>query len=507
MGAPGDIIDGRFELLERLGSGGMGTVWRARDTTLGREVALKEVRAAGAGLSGEDRAVLRERVLREARALARIRHPHVVTIHQTAQPRPVPGVDEEPQPWLVMELLPGRTLQERAAERPMTPVEAARLGRQVLSALRAAHRAGVHHRDVKPANIMLREDGSAVLTDFGIAALRDAGTLTLTGQLVGSPEYMAPERVRGADDDPASDLWSLGLVLYVAVTGVSPLRRTTTFATLTAVLEDPVPPPERAGALAPVLEAVLVRDPRERPDAARLDALLAEVESGRTPERRPTAVATAVPPRVRGVGPGPVPTPRPDAPARSRVPVVVATVAVVVALATTAALVLTLRDGGRDGEASRPPVTERARSGSPSAASPSPSAPASPSPSAPAAPSRSGAADSGPGGTWVAQLASVGKSRGDAARREQAALLRERGLSGVRVLDSGGFASLRPGYWVFYVPGFADGREAVAYCRGKGLVTRDSCVGRYVSDDPADFALQCYPTARGVQSGSTCARQ
>ncbi|MGW1149254.1 serine/threonine-protein kinase, partial [Streptomyces sp. NPDC002454] len=176
MGAPGDIIDDRFELLERLGAGGMGTVWRARDAVLGREVALKEVRASSPTLSAQGSAVSRERVLREARALARVRHPHVVTIHQIVQPLPAPGTDELPQPWLVMELVPGRTLQDRTAERPLAPAEAARLGRQVLSALCAAHAVGIHHRDVKPANVMLREDGSAVLTDFGIAALPDASS-------------------------------------------------------------------------------------------------------------------------------------------------------------------------------------------------------------------------------------------------------------------------------------------------------------------------------------------
>ncbi|MDG4864642.1 serine/threonine-protein kinase, partial [Streptomyces sp. T-3] len=241
MSAPGDIIDGRFELLARLGSGGMGTVWRARDTALHREVALKEVRPPDPALTGDSGDVLRERVLREARALARLSHPHVVTIHHI--------VDVGPHPWIVMELLPGHTLQDRLNQGPLNARDAARMGRQVLSALSAAHSAGIQHRDVKPANVMLRADGSAVLTDFGIAALQGSTSLTATGDLIGSPEYIAPERVRGTDDDPASDLWSLGLVLYVAVEGVSPLRRATTLATLAAVLDDPVPPPVRSGPL------------------------------------------------------------------------------------------------------------------------------------------------------------------------------------------------------------------------------------------------------------------
>ncbi|MGB8946230.1 MAG: serine/threonine-protein kinase, partial [Streptomyces sp.] len=246
MSDPGDVVDGRFELIERLGSGGMGTVWRARDTVLHREVAVKEVRPAGHELTDEQSRVLRERVLREARALARLNHPHVVTIHHI--------VDMGPHPWLVMELLPGRTLQDLLEQGTLPPHEAARIGRQLLSALRVAHAAGILHRDVKPANILLREaapgtDLSVVLTDFGIASLLGSTQLTATGDLIGSPEYIAPERIRGTDQGPAADLWSLGVVLYVAVEGVSPLRRATTLATLAAVLDDVVPPPVRSGAL------------------------------------------------------------------------------------------------------------------------------------------------------------------------------------------------------------------------------------------------------------------
>ncbi|TXS46613.1 serine/threonine protein kinase, partial [Streptomyces sp. uw30] len=290
MNAPGDLVDGRFELVERLGSGGMGTVWRAHDRVLDREVALKAVRS-----DADTVGVVRERVMREARALARLSHPHVVTIHQI--------VAAEPHPWLVMELVPGVSLQRRLDDGPLTPVEAARLGREVLAALRAAHAAGIQHRDVKPANILLRPDGGAVLTDFGIAALQGTTGLTATGELIGSPEYMAPERIRGHDaDHPAADLWSLGVVLYVCVEGVSPLRRPTTLATLAAVLDEELPAPTRSGPLTPVLEALLVRDPAQRPDAARLDAMLAQVESG-------TAPHWAAQPTVAAATPSPPPTP------------------------------------------------------------------------------------------------------------------------------------------------------------------------------------------------------
>nr|WP_134005371.1 serine/threonine-protein kinase [Streptomyces sp. 846.5] len=279
------FVDGRFELLDRLGSGGMGTVWRARDLALHREVALKEVRPADPALMEGDpsrAALLRERVLREAWALARLQHPHVVTIHQIIE------APDTPYPWIVMELVRGTSLQERLEHGPLAAQEAARLGRGVLSALRAAHAAGIHHRDVKPANILLRTDGSPVLTDFGIAALRDATTLTATGEMIGSPEYIAPERLRGDETRTASDLWSLGMLLYVAVEGYHPLRRATTMATLVAVMSDPVPPPKRAGALAPALVSVLVADPEARPSSEQFDELLAAADA-------PPAAHTTVP--------------------------------------------------------------------------------------------------------------------------------------------------------------------------------------------------------------------
>lgn len=266
------VIDGRFKLGERLGGGGMGLVWRARDLELHREVALKEVRPPDPLLlEGDPDAarMLRERVLREARSLARLQHPNVVTIHHIVTSA------EVAHPWLVMELVRGGSLQDRLDQGPLTPPEAATLGRGVLAALRAAHAEGILHRDVKPANVLLRPDGTPVLTDFGIAALRESATLTATGDLIGSPEYIAPERIRGREGDPSSDLWSLGMLLYVAVEGRHPLRRGTALATLAAVLDEPIPTPRRAGTLHGVLEALLDRAPEQRPDAARLDELLA----------------------------------------------------------------------------------------------------------------------------------------------------------------------------------------------------------------------------------------
>ncbi|MEU0163423.1 protein kinase [Streptomyces sp. NPDC006261] len=269
----GRVVDGRFTLVERLGSGGMGMVWRAHDEALHRDVALKEVRPPDPALAEYDpegARTLRARVLREARALARLDHPNVVTVHHIVDP------GEDGYPWIVMELVAGSSLHDRLAEGPMEPAEAAELGRGILSALNAAHASGIQHRDVKPANVLLRTDGRPVLTDFGIAAIRESTSLTMTGALIGSPDYIAPERIRGTEGDPSSDLWSLGMMLYVAVEGHHPLRKATTLATLAAVLDEEVPPPVRAGALTPVLAALLTRDIPARPDAGTLDRMLAE---------------------------------------------------------------------------------------------------------------------------------------------------------------------------------------------------------------------------------------
>ncbi|MFD8386450.1 serine/threonine-protein kinase [Streptomyces sp. NPDC059679] len=324
-GESGRIVDGRFELLERLGSGGMGTVWRARDLALHREVAVKQVRPLApesAPVGSDASRVLRERVLREARALARLSHPHVVTIYH------VIDEGEDSYPWLVMELVPGGSLAELLDEgAPLTPEKAARMARQVLAALRTAHAAGIRHRDVKPANVMLRPDGDAVLTDFGIAALQRTGSveggagsapLTATGEIIGTPDYLAPERIRGTDDDPASDLWSLGMTLYVCVEGHNPLHRPTALATLAAVLDGAVPPPVRAGALGPVLMELLVPDPAARPSAERLDAMLAPVAEGGAGSTVRLSEADQPTRTAQVPAPGSDPVPPSTAPSRRR---------------------------------------------------------------------------------------------------------------------------------------------------------------------------------------------
>ncbi|MCX4524168.1 MULTISPECIES: serine/threonine-protein kinase [unclassified Streptomyces] len=263
------LIAGRYRLLSRLGEGGMGTVWRARDETLHREVAVKEVRAP-AGLRADDIARMYSRLEREAWAAARIPDRNVVTVHDV--------VMEDDRPWIVMELVRGQSLADLLrAGGPLTPRHAAHIGAQVLSALRAAHAVGVEHRDVKPANVLLAEDGRVVLSDFGIAMVEGSTALTITGEVVGSPEYLPPERALGRPSGPESDLWSLGVLLYAAVEGVSPFRQDTALSTLRAVVDEEPPVPARAGPIAPVIAGLLRKEPAERTPAAEVAAALRDI--------------------------------------------------------------------------------------------------------------------------------------------------------------------------------------------------------------------------------------
>ncbi|QDQ13228.1 serine/threonine-protein kinase [Streptomyces spectabilis] len=278
----GRLVGGRYRLLSKLGHGGMGTVWRAKDETVDREVAVKEPRVPD-HLPERERANAFERMRREARAAARLDHPAVVNVHDV--------VVEDGQPWIVMEFVRGRSLGAALREGTLGARESARVGLEVLGALEAAHAAGILHRDVKPDNVMLGDHDRVVLTDFGIAQIEGETNLTDTGGFVGSPEFIAPERVLGQRPGPASDLWSLGVVLYAATEGVSPFRRSNTPATLQSVLNaTPAAPASAQGPLADAINGLLQKDPGHRPNAARVRALLEEAV--RPPQPPPTQVVT-----------------------------------------------------------------------------------------------------------------------------------------------------------------------------------------------------------------------
>ncbi|MFD7285005.1 serine/threonine-protein kinase [Streptomyces sp. NPDC059863] len=283
------LLGGRYRLVSRLGHGGMGTVWLAHDEVVDREVAIKEPRVPD-NVAERDRDRVYVRMRREARAAAKIEHPAVVTMHDV--------VIEDAKPWIVMELVRGRSLADRLQEGTLDPREAARIGLAVLDALTAAHENGVLHRDVKPDNVLLGRGDRVVLSDFGIAQVEGEQGLTETGAFVGSPEFIAPERVLGRQPGPESDLWSLGVVLYAAVEGMSPFRRSNVPATLQAVLSaEPQMPARGAGAFGTLVMGLLRKDPAARPDAAEIRAVL---ES----EARPPAAARP----YAGAGPEPVST-------------------------------------------------------------------------------------------------------------------------------------------------------------------------------------------------------
>ncbi|MCN9243921.1 protein kinase [Streptomyces sp. RY43-2] len=350
------VIAERYRLLSRLGEGGMGTVWRARDEVLHREVAVKEVRApAGFGAAEVER--LYARLEREAWAAARVANRNVVTVYDVAH--------EDGRPWIVMELVRGISLADLLdAEGPLTPPRAAAIGAEVLSALRAAHAAGVLHRDVKPSNVLLASDGRVVLTDFGIARVEGSAALTMTGEVVGSPEFLAPELALGHAPGPEADLWSLGVLLYAAVEGWSPFRQDTPLGTLRAVVDEELPPPLRAGPLAGVIQGLLRKNPAERVPAAQAERDLRIIGAGGAPH---TGGGTAYAPTVRVSPDGPMgphrPVPGPDAapgpaartppepePRNGRaVAVLVASLAVLVLAVAGLTYALVNRDSGGDG--------------------------------------------------------------------------------------------------------------------------------------------------------------
>ena len=251
----GRRVAGRYLLQRVLGRGGMGRVWLALDELLGRQVALKQVVRGGPASEYDDD--IRAAALGEARAAARVDHPGVVRVHDL--------VEDGSGPWIVMEVLSGRTLAAEIESRgPLGAAEVTRIAARLVDALRAIHRAGLVHGDVKPSNVQLCDDGRVVLTDFGIARATDDESTLPSGGLAGSPAYISPERARGEQAGPASDLFSLGSTLFAAVEGHSPFGTGDPFSTLVAVVEDEPGPFVHAGPLRPLIEGLLAKQPAAR---------------------------------------------------------------------------------------------------------------------------------------------------------------------------------------------------------------------------------------------------
>ncbi|MBF6044942.1 protein kinase [Streptomyces sp. NRRL B-1677] len=305
QGTAGRLLAGRYRLGDVLGRGGMGTVWRASDETLGRTVAVKELRFP-ANIDEDEKRRLITRTLREAKAIARIRSAGAVTVYDV--------VHEDDRPWIVMELIEGRSLADVIREDgPLKWRRGAEVGLAVLDVLGAAHRQGILHRDVKPSNVLIADDGRVVLTDFGIAQVEGDPSVTSTGMLVGAPSYISPERARGHKPGPPADLWSLGGLLYAAVEGVPPYDKGSAIATLTAVMTEPLGPPKNAGPLAEVMYGLLAKDPEKRLDEAGARALLTDAvnapDERLPPKRQPSSPdldatqAIAVPPIPEAAAP------------------------------------------------------------------------------------------------------------------------------------------------------------------------------------------------------------
>ncbi|WP_336209143.1 serine/threonine-protein kinase [Nonomuraea sp. LPB2021202275-12-8] len=413
----GRRIAGRYQLQEPIGKGGMGIVWRAHDELLDRIVAVKEVRYAAA--LGDEVQLLNRRTMREARAAARFEHPNVIVVHDV--------IEEDGRPWIVMQLVQSRSLGTVIKQDgPLPPKRVAEIGLAVLDALQRAHESGVLHRDVKPENVLLADDGRVVLTDFGIATLETETQLTVTG-LAGTPAFIAPERLKGLPARRESDLWSLGATLYTAVEGRSPHERGMALATMHAVLTDEPDPAKHAGPLAPVIDGLLAKEPvqrlsyeetaqllrqvitRPRPRLAEPSALTVTRVQEPIEDDMPTDPDLAAPPAVRPAAapasppetglrltPGSLEPPPPgDRPTvasggsdrRQAVPVI----------AAVAAVVLVAAVGGYLGLRSTPEdePTDGQRTAAVSTATP-PQSPSSSAPSATASPSQTASPSSSP---------------------------------------------------------------------------------------------------------------
>ncbi|MEH1097598.1 serine/threonine-protein kinase [Micromonospora sp. CPCC 205561] len=389
------LVADRYRLLSPLGQGGMGRVWKARDEVLHRDVAIKEL-VPPPSLTDEERREMRERSLREARAIARLNHINVVRIFDVLR--------TDGDPWIVMEYVPSKSLQDTLAEDgPVTPGRAVEIGLGVLAALKSAHKAGVMHRDVKPGNVLLGDDGRVVLTDFGLATIPGDPNVTRTGMVLGSPAYISPERAREGTAGPEADLWSLGATLYAAVEGKSPYARPSAIATLAALATEPMPPPKNAGPLKPVLNGLLRKDPKERITAEVAEKLLRRAGGKRTRtiplldgvrrpgpngprEPRPPVVPAPRPAEGRSENPVSPPAPRAPQPATAAAaaPAVDdATAAVSADLAPTAKVGPSTSDTAPTAKVAPPVAPDDTRT---EPVSPAPRGPANPTSVMPAAP-------------------------------------------------------------------------------------------------------------------------
>ncbi len=382
MSRPDAVIGGRYRLVERIAAGGMGSVWEAWDEVLHRRVALKQLHPQP-GLSKAEAELASSRAMREARLTARLHHAHAVPVYDV--------VDHDGQPCMIMQFLPSKSLQALLSERGVLSVaEVARIGSEVAAALAAAHQAGIVHRDVKPGNVLIDDDGAAKLTDFGIShALGDAA-LTSTGMVTGTPAFLAPEVARGVESSFASDVFSLGSTLYAALEGSPPFGTgENPMAMLHRVASGEIIPPRRSGPLTPVLRRMLAVDPGDRPamndvaqtlSAAYADASHPAAGAATQPMSTPPPVPVAPPPSTTVTLPAladvPPPLPIDDDRDSGRRWAAAAVVTVVVLLVGLAAVLATqlLGDGNGSGGQSTAAAgpTEKSTSRQPSSSPSSP---------------------------------------------------------------------------------------------------------------------------------------
>ncbi|GAB1513092.1 serine/threonine-protein kinase [Actinophytocola sp. KF-1] len=342
------VVAGRYRLDERLGSGGMGVVWRAHDVRLQRTVAVKEVLLPPA-LDESRLAEIRTRTMREGRIAARLDHPQLTAVYDV--------LEDGGRPFLVMEYLPSKSLSRVLDERGALPYrEVARLGAQAAAALAAAHAAGVVHRDVKPANLLVGDDDTVKITDFGVSRVVEDVTWTTTGTFVGTPAYLAPEVAQGKEVTYASDVYSLGATLYTAVEGTPPTGTSSNpMLLLHRIASGDIVPPKQAGPLGGVLMRLLSTDPADRPTMAQAHTALAEIAE----DREPTAVLPAPVPAPPPAAPAPPPPAQGGSPRRRRAAAILALAALFVVVAVATTLLVLDRDGTPPDDKAGAPVAEK----------------------------------------------------------------------------------------------------------------------------------------------------